>query len=393
MVDRTVRRIQSSLAEVESPTEMADARGRHHEDPMERNIFVHESTPPPVSTPTVDTDGPTLSPTIGSGTSGGTPEPTVPISSLSPTVGSSNTTMSPSINQDFTLAPTIAGNITDVPTAIESNETQTPTIGETGNETIVPTIASNETLAPSATNGTIGPISPLGEFLSMELTDDGSLATPGTTQFEALAALEASNPELDPANADDQTEILQRYALNTLYFSTSGANWVNNQLWTSASHPCGDGTAEPWFGVQCDSGSTIVTFLSLSTNDMLGSLPSEIRGLSGLQSLNILENQLSGEIPNEIGALTMLTVLEAGSNFFESTIPASIGNLTSLDILNLYSNLLSGAIPAEIGQLQALRSFSVDTNFLNGPLPPELFSLSSIGKSHASDFLKHHYKC
>ncbi|KAG7367059.1 RHS repeat-associated core domain containing protein [Nitzschia inconspicua] len=379
-IDRTiVRRIQTTLAHVESTTEMADARGRHHDDPMERNIFVHESTASPVSTPSDNnTDIPTLSPTIGSGTSGGTPQPSVSVPTASPSVGLTNITMSPSFDQENTLEPTLLSNMTEIPTGIESNETQSPTLGEMGNETIVPTIVSNETLAPSDTNVTVEPLSPLGEFLSLALTDDGSLSTPGTPQFEALLALETSNPDLDPAVEADRIEIIQRYTLNTIYFSTSGANWVNNDLWTSESHPCGDGTASSWFGVECDTELVLVEQLSLPTNDMLGSLPSEIRGLNGLQLLNIFENQLTGPIPNDIGGLTLLTALEAGSNFFESTIPPSIGNLTSLDVLNLYSNLLSGGIPVEIGQLQALRSFSVDTNFLNGPLPQELFSLTSI---------------
>jgi hypothetical protein len=400
---RTRRRIQATLTSVESPTEMADARGRHHDDPTERNIFVHENSSPPISTPGNTTQEPTpsSSPMMDPDTSGGTPPPTafIPTSSPSvpigstPTVGPTNTTISPTVEQNETFEPTLVGQeVTDAPTIITgsnetitptlmgSNETLTPTIGGGGDETSAPTIVSNETMSPSATNDTMGPASPLGEFLTVVLTDDGSLATVGTPQFDALAALEETNPDLDPADEDDQIEIVQRYSLNTIFFATSGTAWVNNEMWTSASHPCGDGTESPWFGVQCDADLVVIEFLSLPTNDMIGSLPSEIRGLSGLQSLNIFENQLSGAIPNEIGELTMLTVLEAGSNFFESTIPASIGNLSSLDILNLYSNLLSGNIPTEIGQLQALRSLSLNTNFLNGPLPVQLFALSSIGR-------------
>jgi hypothetical protein len=388
MWDQTGRRIQTILADVESPTEMADAKGRHHVDPMERNIFVHENSSPPISPPGNVTQQPTSSssPAQSPDTSGGTPQPTqflptsAPLEST-PTMGPTNTTTSsPSVEQDQTFEPTLVEqNVTDAPTIIGSNETFAPTI-RGGNDTIAPTSVSNETMAPSAINGTMGPGSPIAEFLTIVLTDDGSLATVGTPQFEALASLEETNPDLDPEDEIDQIEILQRYSLNTIYFATSGPAWVNNEMWASDSHPCGDGTATEWFGVQCDADGVVIEFLSLPTNDMIGSLPSEIRGLSGLKSLNIFENQMSGAIPDDIGLLTMLTVLEAGSNFFESTIPASIGNLTSLDILNLYSNLLSGIIPAEIGQLQALRSLSLDTNFLNGPLPAELFTLSSIGR-------------
>lgn len=402
----TNRRIQTTLADVESETEMADARGRHHVEPMERNIFVHESSSPPVPIPSPP-------PSVSTGTSGGTPMPNVleptmaplpttdPIE-VSPTADPiANETMTPSINRDFTLAPTIVvvGNETEGPTVIELNETEVPTVGEQGNETdapttvsnetLFPTVDSNETLAPSSINGTMGPLSLLEEFLTLSLTDDGSLTTPGTPQFEALTTLETTNPDLTPGDQVINVEILQRYVLNTLFFSTNGANWIANEQWTSETHPCGDGTAAPWFGVECNAERSLVQFLSLPSNDVAGTLPSEIRGLIGLQSLNIFENQLSGTIPNDIGSLTMLTVLEAGSNFFDSTIPASIGDLTSLDILNLYSNFLTGGIPATIGNLQALRSFSVDTNFLSGSLPQELFTLSSIGRSIAPLNEKH----
>jgi hypothetical protein len=276
--------------------------------------------------------------------------------------------------------PSIGVNGTGTPTTITGgNETLAPT---GGNETLTPTIVdSNNTLAPTSGNDT-GPVSSSAlEFLAQTLTDDGSISTQGTPQFEALAALSTSNPELNATNEDDQLEITQRYALNSLYFATNGASWLKNDQWASASHPCGSATDTPWFGVTCDDAFTVVEVLSLPSNDLLGMLPSEIRGLSGLQSLNVFENQLNGQIPDAIGELTTLTVLEAGSNFLDSTIPPSIGNLTSLEILNLYSNLLSGGIPAEIGQLQALRALSLETNFLVGPLPPELFTLSSIGTS------------
>jgi fumarate hydratase class II len=58
-----------------------------------------------------------------------------------------------------------------------------------GNETLTPTIVdSNNTLAPTSGNDT-GPVSSSTlEFLAQTLTDDGSISTQGTPQFEALAA-------------------------------------------------------------------------------------------------------------------------------------------------------------------------------------------------------------
>jgi Leucine-rich repeat (LRR) protein len=266
------------------------------------------------------------------------------------------------------------GEGTGVPTTTEV--TGVPTTEDIS--TLGPTSSQNDTLVP--TGGNITADSPIEEFLLLTLTDDGSLSAEGTPQSAALGALLETSPDLDPTVPEDQVEILQRYALNTLYFATSGESWVNNELWTSPSNPCGGGGDSPWFGVSCDGDSVLVTELSLPGNDLLGSLPSEMRALTGLQGIDFESNQLSGVIPNDIGALTLLTNFNAGTNFFTSSIPPSVGNLTSLENLSLYSNLLSGNIPAEIGQLQALQSLSLESNFLTGNLPIEFFALSSIGK-------------
>jgi hypothetical protein len=283
-------------------------------------------------------------------------------------------TQSPAGDRGNTLAPSFGD--TTFPT-ISQNETSVPTsAGSNSNSTLAP---SSETLFPTVPmNGTAN--STIEEFLFQTLTDDGSLATDGSPQSRALGAILETTPELDPSVPEDQTEILQRYALNTLYFSTNGPSWISNELWASASHPCGGEGDSTWFGVECNAGLTVIERLSLPTNDLLGILPSEIRGLVGLKYLNLFSNQLSGVIPNGIGELTLLTALEAGMNFFTSSLPPEIGNLNSLNVLTLFSNLISGNIPAEMGQLQALQTLNLQENFLTGNIPVEFFGLANLGK-------------
>ena len=118
-------------------------------------------------------------------------------------------------------------------------------------------------------------ISPLEQFLTETLTNDGSLQNPSTPQYAALAAMQQTNPNLDPAV--DQVEITQRYVLNTFYFALNGTRWVDidTSLWTTAADVC-----TPWAGVACDK-STVIT-LDFTQNKLVGSLPSELRGLSSL---------------------------------------------------------------------------------------------------------------
>ena len=134
------------------------------------------------------------------------------------------------------------------------------------------------TLAPSLSNQptSMGVNLTLESFLNQTLTPDGSIAKTGTPQNKAFVALQKTNPELNPNNPRDQLEITQKYSLNTLYFATDGGNWSVSDSWTTSAAVC-----SPWFGVTC-LGSRVVVGLKLTSNDLMGNLPSEIRGLTSL---------------------------------------------------------------------------------------------------------------
>jgi hypothetical protein len=118
----------------------------------------------------------------------------------------------------------------------------------------------------------------------MALTDDGTLDTPNTPQNDALNALQNSFPNLVPEMGEmAQTEIATIYSLNTLYFATNGSEWIDQTGWTGGTSPCpGNNT---WFGVFCSPDTNQVAVLNLEANDLLGTIPSEIRGLSNLGML------------------------------------------------------------------------------------------------------------
>ncbi len=118
--------------------------------------------------------------------------------------------------------------------------------------------------------------------------------------------------------------------------------------------------------------------LALLNNELTGKIPAEIGSLANLRSLWLGGNQLTGEIPAEIGSLANLESLSLPGNQLTGKIPAELGNLANLESLVLWRNQLSGAIPAELGSLTNLRVLSLGSNQLTGTIPAELGSLSSL---------------
>jgi len=91
--------------------------------------------------------------------------------------------------------------------------------------------------------------------LLVSVSSAESLNDPTTPQGMAFDYLANDDPFLeDPCSS---ATIEQRYGLTTLYFSTQGADWNDNTGWIGEEQECS------WFGVECEDGSDIVTFLLL----------------------------------------------------------------------------------------------------------------------------------
>src|SRR6185369_13435970 len=84
----------------------------------------------------------------------------------------------------------------------------------------------------------------------------------------------------------------QRDALVALYQSTNGQEWVAKLNWLGAA-----GTECDWYGVTCDDGKENIAVISLTFNNLKGTLPPAIGALTKLRVLNLSENHLSGAIP------------------------------------------------------------------------------------------------
>lgn len=149
-------------------------------------------------------------------------------------------------------------------------------------------------------------------------------------------------------NAD--WRLVQRFALATLFFATSGHEWDSQDSWLdyfvhecswvfvesdflkykeitelfSIDSACGDGTQEHTkaAGSKSSKESEAFVALRLGKNNLQGSLPRELALLTSLQSIDFSLNALTGEIPS-----------------------LALKGLSALSLVAMFFNELSGSIP------------------------------------------------
>ncbi|MBC6476995.1 MAG: putative Ig domain-containing protein [Hormoscilla sp. GM7CHS1pb] len=128
-----------------------------------------------------------------------------------------------------------------------------------------------------------------------------------------------------------------------------------------------------------------MTEIKLSKNNLVGTIPPELGGISSLQHLNLINNSLTGTIPSELGGLISLTSLRLHNNDLTGTIPSWLGELTNLQTLGLSKNDLTGTIPSQLGNLTGLTDLYLWQNELTGTIPSELGNLTSLRKLWLQD--------
>ena len=77
----------------------------------------------------------------------------------------------------------------------------------------------------------------------------------------------------------------------------------------------------------------------------------ELGNLPALLVLSLSENQLSGSIPVQLGGLPALIFLHLRNNQLSGPIPAELGNLPALGMIDLSFNQLSGLVPLPVASL------------------------------------------
>lgn len=115
---------------------------------------------------------------------------------------------------------------------------------------------------------------------------------------------------------------------------------------------------------------------TLGTNNMSGTLPSELGMMTAATLLNTQGNHFTGTIPSQLGLITDMTLaLALHHNSLNGSIPSELGQLTLLQELRLDGNELSGQIPSELGQMTMMGRLSLHDNALEGGISPQLAML------------------
>ncbi len=174
-------------------------------------------------------------------------------------------------------------------------------------------------------------------------------------------------------------EARDRNALEAIYNTLDGPNWVNNTNWNTAA------PLNTWYGVSTDINGCVIevdlndTNTPAGGNGVSGTLPDELGNLLKLQFLDLTFQDISGPLPATLGNLGDLIWMEFDGNRITGTIPGTFGYLSNLELLNIRSNNLSGPLPDELGNLTSLKFLVLDDNRISGNLPESLGQLSNLG--------------
>ncbi len=308
----------------------------------------------------------------------------------------------------------------------------------------MPPKSPDPTMSPTSSPTSTPTMVPMSEVLFRKLepqiirndADRSQFEDSTTPQARALEWLSTDPYSLSKNRAT--SEILERYVLVLLYYSTNGPNWTLEDLsfreespvcdWNNRMNYPGDVDAR---GIYCTRNSTVerirlnsvgltgtipwelsllgdLVDLVLSSNALRESLPSDFSNLSNLKifstwgnsltgslpinlpsSLEFLEfslNSMGGTIPSEWGNnLINLTSLGFFENDLGGPIPSELGLLTAMEYLSTFDNKFTGVLPSELGKMTRLRVLHVDTNGFTGSLPSELGQLTALEYLHILD--------
>jgi len=276
--------------------------------------------------------------------------------------------------------------------------TPNPTNGINANATTatIPSSSSSESFPPFSTNL---------HFLTLQAVRNA----PSSPQARANAWM-MQDPQLNTYSEQRQ---LQRFALATIFFSTSGNDWARSDDWLSyeldeclwynaamADMETSDINNELF---PCDENYHILnlnlsdnglngllpvelfffpalTSLDLSFNGLRGTAPTMFAGAQYLQRMVLSGNRLTGQFTAELGFVaSRLKILQNDANHFTGAVPGLLRLLPNLQDLNITDNQYTGTLPGSLSILSnSLKSFEVGQNFLTGSIPTELSLLTRL---------------
>ena len=119
----------------------------------------------------------------------------------------------------------------------------------------------------------------------------------------------------------------------------------------------------------------------VSGTNVTGTLPSNLRRISGMKRLGIASTGMTGTLPTSIGELSRLTMLNAASTQFTGTIPTEIGLCTDLEYIEM-NGRIHGTIPDEFYQLTKLTELHLQRGAFQGSISSLIGQLTDLAHLH-----------
>nr|WP_294929053.1 leucine-rich repeat domain-containing protein [uncultured Flavobacterium sp.] len=165
--------------------------------------------------------------------------------------------------------------------------------------------------------------------------------------------------------ADEEFEILKKF-----YASTNGEQWT--QKWDVSQNKLHEVS---WYGVGTKDGH--VVSLSLSGNNLSGTLPAELSDLAYLETINLQSNAIEGAIPSNLGNLSNLKALNLQSNKLQGTLPVLSG-ISSLKKVSYSGNLFKGTIPGHLNDFENIEQLDLSNNGFDSLEKPFTYDSGSV---------------
>jgi len=209
---------------------------------------------------------------------------------------------------------------------------------------------------------------------------DAILCPPG--HFSASGRTESDSISCVPCPGDEDSKIFgksfclefektkEQSLLEKLFEATGGKSWRNKDRWNDEGFDyC------TWHGITCTPDS-LVEEIVLGSNNLVGTLPTEIYEFAKLKNLWLYSNLIDVSFQG-IGKATNLESLILDSTRLTSLF--GIGKAVSLKELDIRFNNLKGPFPKEIDQLYNLESLLCSDNDFTGTVP-NLYPLRNLKK-------------